>query len=166
MSKTDYDIIPLDLDDLAITMGKNVKEDIKDFTDLINLDGAIKREIYINGIDDGTGQSVEGYIRFWNAYDEIRKYLREKGFVEQVVSTCIEKLKGYHYIDDSVFAKELVRSYPSLGENGLKRKLVEKGISQKIIEDCFVNSDEEQEIQKANCAAEKFVKSRSNAKNL
>ena len=69
---SDFDIIPLDLDDLAISLGKNVKEDIKNFEDLINLDGAIKREIYINGIDDGTGQSVEGYIRFWNSYDDTR----------------------------------------------------------------------------------------------
>lgn len=69
---SDFDIIPLDLDDLAISLGKNIKEDMKNFEDLINLEGAIKREIYINGIDDGTGQCVEGYIRFWDSYDDTR----------------------------------------------------------------------------------------------
>ena len=70
MNKVDYDIFTLDLDDLTNALGSNVKEDIKNFDDLVNLDGALNREIYLNDIDVGAGQTIDGYIRFWNHYDD------------------------------------------------------------------------------------------------
>lgn len=66
----EYEIQEMDLDDFISAMGKNIKEDIKDFDDLINLDGALKREIYLGDIVNGTGGTVDGYIRFWNDYDD------------------------------------------------------------------------------------------------
>lgn len=63
------DIIEMDLDDFITSMHDNVKEDIKSFEDLINLDGALRREIYLYDIAIGTGASIDGYIRFWNEYD-------------------------------------------------------------------------------------------------
>ena len=36
----------------------------------VNLDGAVNREIYLSKIVDGTGTTVDGYIRFWNAQDD------------------------------------------------------------------------------------------------
>lgn len=63
------DIITLDLDDLASALNKNVVNDVKSFEDVINLEGSIEREIYLNGIDYGTGSNIDGYIRFWNDYD-------------------------------------------------------------------------------------------------
>lgn len=58
------------LDELVDSLAKNVKEDIKQFEDIVNLEGALNREIYINDIEYGLGQSVDGYIRYWNEYDE------------------------------------------------------------------------------------------------
>lgn len=67
----DYDYIDeFDLDDLMDCMVTNVKEDIKDFEDLINLDGYLRRELYISSIMEGTGTTIDGYIRFWNALDD------------------------------------------------------------------------------------------------
>ena len=68
MSETDFDII--NLDDISECLVKNVKDDIKSFEDLINLDGATSREVYLYDIEAGTGPSIDGYIRFWNNYDE------------------------------------------------------------------------------------------------
>lgn len=59
-----------ELEDLVDALSTNVVKDIKNFEDLINLDGAIKREIYIGDIQYGLGSTVDGYIRFWNNYDE------------------------------------------------------------------------------------------------
>ena len=62
-----------DFGDLIPILVDNVKEDVKNFEDLINLDGALKREVYIGDITPGTGTCVEGYIRFWNQQDEQNK---------------------------------------------------------------------------------------------
>ena len=69
---TNYDIQEFDLDDLVDALAENVKDDIKTFEDVINLDGATNREVYVGDICSGLGQTVEGYIRFWNKYDDKR----------------------------------------------------------------------------------------------
>lgn len=58
-----------DIDDILDCLGTNVKKDIKGFEDLVTLDGALRREIYLCDIVDGTGMTVESLIRFWNQYD-------------------------------------------------------------------------------------------------
>ena len=70
---TDYEIQEFDLDDLIDAMSDNIKEDVKSFDDILNLDGALNREIYVGDIGGGMGQTVDGYIRFWNRYDEVHK---------------------------------------------------------------------------------------------
>lgn len=67
--KSKSKILDFDLDDIVDCLCDNVKDDIKQFEDLINLDGAVCREIYIGDITTGTGSIVEGYIRFWNRWD-------------------------------------------------------------------------------------------------
>jgi len=67
---TDEEIQQIDLNDLVGAMVSNVKEDIKTFDDLINLDFSFSREIPIGEIEDGLGDSVDAYIRFWNKQDE------------------------------------------------------------------------------------------------
>lgn len=61
-----------DLENLIDVMTDNIKDDIKDFNDLVNLDGCLNREIYLGDITEGVGQTVDGYIRFWNRYDDIQ----------------------------------------------------------------------------------------------
>lgn len=59
------------LDELTeIVKEKIASEDIKDFNDIIAFDGAVSREIFLYTIVDGTGSSVDSYIRYWNKYDE------------------------------------------------------------------------------------------------
>ena len=74
----DYEIQEFNLDDLIGTVSDNVKDDIKTFEDLINIDGALNREIYLYDINAGTGTSIDGYIRFWNTYDDKRNIPAEK----------------------------------------------------------------------------------------
>ena len=59
-----------DLDEVITNIVDNVKEDMKSFDDLVNLDGSVNREIYIYDISSGLGATIDGYIRFWNSYDE------------------------------------------------------------------------------------------------
>lgn len=67
---SDFEIQGFDLDNLLNGVSDNVKRDVKTFEDLVNIDGALNREIYIYDIEAGTGTTVDGYIRFWNEYDK------------------------------------------------------------------------------------------------
>jgi ATP-dependent Clp protease protease subunit len=58
------------LDELIDNMVVNVKEDIKDFSSLVNLKSSLNREITLGDINDGTGDAVDAFINFWNEYDE------------------------------------------------------------------------------------------------
>ena len=64
------DTIEMDLDELMNALASNVSESIKTFDDIVNLDGAINREIYLGDISGTVGTSVAGYIRFWNRWDD------------------------------------------------------------------------------------------------
>lgn len=75
MKKTDFFI---DLDDLTENMYVNVKEDIKEFEDLVNLNSGLNRELFVGSIVDGTGTSIDSYIRFWNHYDNSHNIPIEK----------------------------------------------------------------------------------------
>ena len=72
MAESDYEVqeYEFSLDDLFGHIKENVKDDMKTFEDLINLDSSLKREIYLYDITTGVGPSVDGYIRFWNEYDD------------------------------------------------------------------------------------------------
>lgn len=63
------DEIEFNLDDLIDATQENVKKDVKSFEDVINLDCSLNREVYLGSIESGIGSSIEGYIRFWNKYD-------------------------------------------------------------------------------------------------
>lgn len=60
-----------DIDDLIDGLAEKVKEGAQiTFEDLINYECALKREIFISGIVDGTGTMVDTLIRYWNRQDE------------------------------------------------------------------------------------------------
>lgn len=57
------------IDELFDAMNSNIKEDITEFSDLVNLDCSVRREIYVSDINGGLGSLVDSMIRFWNHYD-------------------------------------------------------------------------------------------------
>lgn len=44
-------------------------QDIKTFEDLVNLEAALDREIFLGDIVSGTGSAIDGVIRYWNRKD-------------------------------------------------------------------------------------------------
>lgn len=68
--KLDYENFEIPLDDLLEALPDNLKKDKVSFEDAVNLEGALNREVYLYDITSGTGTSIDGYIRFWNDYDE------------------------------------------------------------------------------------------------
>lgn len=60
-----------DIDRLVEDIKERIVEDgVPSFSDIINIDASANREVFIGGIGPGLGSSIDGYIRFWNKYDE------------------------------------------------------------------------------------------------
>ena len=85
-----------DFGDLFDALTDNVKGDIKSFESVVNLQGALNREIYLYGIEAGTGTSIEGYIRFWNEYDDTHNIPADK---RKPIKLYIDSNGGY--LDDT-----------------------------------------------------------------
>lgn len=81
---------------------------------------------------------------------EVHNKLIEKGYDEEVVTTSIDFLKKYNYIDDSRYAGMYIRDrIKTQGQNKIKYDLIRKGVSDDIIKDAFsenVDSDSELEV--------------------
>ena len=91
----------MDTDNLIYVLEENVKGDINDFGDLINLDSALSRSIVIGSIEDGTGIEVDSVIRYWNRQDE-------KHNIPIVKREPKDQFIGFIHISFSVGSKENV----------------------------------------------------------
>ena len=93
----------LDLDDLTEVLTNNIKKDMKTFEDLVNLDGSLNREVYLYDINNGTGASVDGYIRYWNQYDNRHNIPIEKREpIKLYIDSCGGSLSDTFTIIDSI----------------------------------------------------------------
>ena len=105
MAESDYEVqeYEFSLDDLLGHMKENIKDDIKNFEDLINLDSSLKREVYLYDIAPGTGPSIDGYIRFWNEYDEEHNIpVEEREPIKLYIDSCGGSLTDTFTIIDAI----------------------------------------------------------------
>lgn len=100
----DFDFDLEDLGDLFGALADNVKEDIKSFESVVNLQGALNREIYLYDIEAGTGTSIEGYIRFWNEYDDAHNIPVDK---REPIKLYIDSNGGY--LDDTLVMIDAIK---------------------------------------------------------
>ena len=94
---------------------------------------------------------------------EVENYLYQKGYLPQVVYFVIEKLNEYHYIDDERYTDSFIASHKSFGKLKLKQQLLQKGISQSIINDKLENEDFDQTDEIVRLA-EKYMKNKEDTK--
>ena len=93
----------LDLDDLADVLTNNIKKDMKTFEDLVNLDGSLNREVYLYDINNGTGASIDGYIRYWNQYDKKHNIpIEEREPIKLYIDSCGGSLSDTFTIIDAI----------------------------------------------------------------
>jgi len=101
----DYDTqkFEIPLDDLLDILSENLKEDTKTFEDVLNLDGALHREVYLYDIKSGTGSSIDGYIRFWNQYDDDHNIpVNERKPIKIYIDSCGGSLTDTFTIIDAI----------------------------------------------------------------
>lgn len=92
-----------DLDDIADALFSNIKEEATSFDDVVNLQGAVNRELYLGSITNGTGQTIDGYIRFWNSYDEIHRIpVEERQPIKIYIDSCGGNLSDTFTMIDAI----------------------------------------------------------------
>lgn len=93
----------IDLDDIINGVTDNLKENLKSFEDILNLDGGINREAYLYDISPGVGASIDGFIRFWNNYDDKHNILIEdRKPIKIYIDSCGGSLTDSLTIIDSI----------------------------------------------------------------
>ncbi len=97
---------------------------------------------------------------------QIKTYLLGKGYSEEVVYHCIDKLKEYNLINDSEYAqKYILGNSKNQGKNLVQFKLMQKGIRKEEI----LSAYDELEIdskENARALAEKRLKNKEITKEL
>ena len=95
---------------------------------------------------------------------EVEKYLYEKGYLAQVVYYVVSKLNEYHYIDDQRFVNSYIASHKNIyGKLKLKQQLMQKGISEKLVDEALEDEEFEQSEQISKLA-EKYMKNKEDSK--
>lgn len=88
---------------------------------------------------------------------QVAKYLKNKGFLPEIITEVINRLKEYGYVDDKSFAKAYIGAKKlSKGKRLLKFELKTKGVSEEIIDGALDGAGSE--FDGAFLVAEKFFK--------
>jgi regulatory protein len=111
----------------------------------------------------GVYTSALNYISYrMRSVKEVKTYLLEKGYSTTAVSESIQKLKEEHYLDDLAYALAYVRTRKSLTLKGpavIRQELIQKGISDAILEQALDQFGEEEQVELASKLAQKKLKS-------
>ncbi|MBE7081083.1 MAG: hypothetical protein E7372_00805 [Clostridiales bacterium] len=74
---------------------------------------------------------------------QVKEYLLKKGYSEQVVWHCIDKLKEYNYIDDAEYSKRYIESVSKRqGRRLTEYKLMMKGVKKEDIESAYLETED------------------------
>lgn len=109
------------------------------------------------------------YISFkLRSEKEVRKYMLEKEFKEEVVEQAIEKLKTYKYINDEMFAESYTRNEMNVSRKGpklIRRELFEKGITEKACDEALSHYEFHLQVENATkWTMKQFAKQKTSAR--
>ena len=87
---------------------------------------------------------------------EIKKFLKSKGYLNETTEYVCQKLKSYKYLNDKAYAQEYVNSYSKQkGKKALEFALLQRGVAKNIINEVLVDFDGQ---DSAKLIAEKYLK--------
>ena len=91
---------------------------------------------------------------------QVKEYLLKKGYDEQIVWYCIDKLKDYKYIDDGEYSKRYISTCSkNQGKRLVEYKLMAKGVKKEDIEQAY-NEVDVNGNENAKNVAEKYLKNK------
>lgn len=94
----------------------------------------------IKSVDESECQEYANSLVNQKLYTEkkLREKLYSKQFSSISINSVVDKLKGYGYIDDFLYAETYIEELKNkYGVMKLKQKLYERGISREIIDKCL-----------------------------
>lgn len=102
-------------------------------------------------LDKALNQALKFLERRDHFSFEIEQKLRQKGFSDEEISTTIEKLRSYGYLNDEKFCENFVESIRQkpIGKKLIKNKLLQKNISEEIITKILDTIEEEELVKTA-----------------
>jgi len=91
---------------------------------------------------------------------QVKEYLIRRGYSEETVWYCVDKLKEYGYIDDKEYSKRFIESTSKTqGKRLIEYKLMMKGVKKEDIEAAYSSVDIDEE-ENAKTVAEKYLKNK------
>ena len=95
---------------------------------------------------------------------QVKDYLLKKGYSEQVVWHCIDKLKEYNYVDDQEYSKRYIESTSKTqGRRLVEYKLMMKGVKKEEISSAYTESEVDSK-QNAKNVLERYMKNKEHTK--
>lgn len=91
---------------------------------------------------------------------ELSDKLIKKGYSKEAISEAIKKLEEYHFVDDLLFAKQFLEQNSKLSKNMIKNKLLSKGVSFDVVNDCLCQREDDDEAVVCERQIEKYLKSK------
>lgn len=90
---------------------------------------------------------------------EVSDYLRKKGYTDKTINETIEKLKGYKFVDDELYATDYANSLSkSKGKRLIALELRRKGVSDADMKDALDGIEDES--KSALAVAEKYMRNK------
>lgn len=92
---------------------------------------------------------------------EMRKYLKDKGYLDCVIDEVTDKLIDYGYVDDAKFASMYVDAYRKKhGASRIKYDLRRLGVASETVEEALEDLDADEQAEEAERLAYKFMRLR------
>ena len=115
---------------------------------------------------DALEKSVKYISKSMKTKKQVKTYLVSKGYSEEVVKHCIDKLTEYGYINDKEYAKKYIETTShGQGKNLIAYKLMMKGVSKDLINNEYDNLEIDSK-NNAKAIAEKRLKNKEITKEL
>lgn len=92
---------------------------------------------------------------------EVIAYLKKKAIPHPIIEQALERLKKQGYVNDRAFAESYIRDKKHLSDKGpllLKKELLEKGVSETVIDDALACYPKDEQLEKAKRIVSKKAK--------
>lgn len=113
-------------------------------------------------IESAFAKAIKLLSKMLKTKHEIKNYLLDKGYTEEVINLVIDKLKSYNYINDKEYALAYINDKKSSsGKKKIYAELRQRGIGEYILDEALKTITKEEETQTIRKLAEKYIKGKT-----
>ena len=113
---------------------------------------------------EALAKAVEYVSKALKTKRQVKDYLIRKGYSEETVWYCIDKLKEYNYINDCEYSKRYIESVSKTqGKKLVEYKLMMKGVKKQDISDAYEDCDIDSK-ENAKLIADKYLRNKERTK--